>query len=91
MLIAGEGGGDDWVVTGEQLIEIYNDISNQKLAMRRKNTPHGEVLYKPDGYTMAWFMWHLQGDSEAAKAFIGDSPELMNNQYYQDQRMDLGG
>ncbi len=40
---------------------------------------------------MVWFMWHLQGDTEAAKALIGDSPELMNNQYYQDQRMDLGG
>lgn len=89
MLISGEGGGDDWVVKGEQLIEIYNDIHSQKLAMRRKNTSHNEVLYKPDGYTMAWFMWQLQGDAEAAKAFIGDKPEILTNQFYTDQKVDI--
>ena len=57
MLISGEGGGDDWVVTG--------------------------------GYVMAWFMWQLQGDEEAAKAFIGENPEIMNNEMYQDQRSDF--
>lgn len=89
MLISGQGGGDDWVVTGEQLIEIYKDIPTQKLAIRRKNTPHNEVLYKPDGYTMAWFMWQLQGDSQAAKAFTGDKPEILNNKYYTDQKIEL--
>lgn len=89
MLISGEGGGDNWVVKGEQLIEIYNDIHSQKLAMRRKNTSHNEVLYKPDGYTMAWFMWQLQGDAEAAKAFIGDKPEILTNQFYTDQKVDI--
>ncbi len=54
--------------------------------MRRKDTPHGEMLYSSDGYVTAWFMWHLQGDAEAAKAFVGDSPEIMGNELYQDQR-----
>lgn len=36
MLISGEGGGDDWVVTGEQLQDIYDDISSVRLMMRRK-------------------------------------------------------
>lgn len=49
MLISGHGGGDDWVVTGEQLSAIYDDIPSQKIAMRRKDTGHGEVLYKSDG------------------------------------------
>ena len=89
LLIAGEGGGDDWVVTGEQLIDIYNDIHSDKIAMRRKSTVHHEVLYKPDGYTMAWFMWQLQGDSEAGKAFIGNQPEIMTNQFYTDQLIDI--
>ena len=57
--------------------------------LRRKNTVHNEVLYVPDGYIMAWFMWQLQGDTEAARAFMGDSPEIMRNQLYQDQRIDL--
>ena len=89
MLIAGEGGGDDWVVTGEQLQAIYDDIPDNKIMLRRKNTVHNEVLYAPDGYIMAWFMWQLQGDTEAAKAFIGDSPEIMRNALYQDQRIKL--
>ena len=49
MLIAGEGGGDDWVVTGEQLQAIYDDIPDNKIMLRRKNTVHNEVLYAPDG------------------------------------------
>lgn len=89
MLISGEGGGDDWVVTGEQLTEIYKDIPSSKLAMRRKNTPHGEVLYKPDGYTTAWFMWQLQGDTEASKAFIGEQAEVITNKLYTDQQVDI--
>ncbi|MCI8402706.1 MAG: lipase [Lachnospiraceae bacterium] len=88
MLISGEGGGDDWVVTGEGLTTIYDDIPADKVMSRRKNTDHGKTQYSEDGYVMAWFMWQLQGDEEAAKAFIGDNPEIMNNKWYQDQRID---
>lgn len=45
----------------------------------RKGAAHGDMLYSADGYVTAWFMWLLQGDSEAAKVFIGDSPELLSN------------
>lgn len=87
LLIAGEGGGDDWVVTGEQLQAIYDDIKSEKMMARRLDTVHNEVLYTPDGYVTAWFMWQLQGDSEAAMAFIGDEPEIMTNELYQDQQI----
>lgn len=89
MLISGEGGGDDWVVTGEGLTAIYEDISADKVMLRRKHTDHGKTQYSEDGYVMAWFMWQLQSDEEAAKAFIGESPEIMNNKLYQDQRSDF--
>lgn len=89
MLISGEGGGDDWVVTGEQLQAIYDDISSSKLMARRLNTAHHEVLFTANGYMIAWFMWHLQGDEEAAGAFIGDHAEIMNNSLCQDQKQDL--
>lgn len=89
LLISGEGGGDDLVVTGDQLTEIYDDIPNNKVAMRRKNTAHGEVLYKVDGYVTAWFMWQLQGDAEATKAFVGDQPEILTNPFYTDQKIDI--
>lgn len=89
MLISGEGGGDDWVVTGEQLQDIYNDIDSDKLMARRIHTAHNEMLYTCNGYVTAWFMWHLQGDQEAAGAFTGENAEIMNNSLYQDQRRDL--
>lgn len=86
MLISGAGGGDDWVVNGEQLEEIYDDISSDKIMLRRKETPYGEMLYSANGYVTAWFMWQLQGDEYAAKAFIGDTPEMKQNELYQDQK-----
>ncbi len=89
LLISGAGGGDDWVVTGDQLREIYNDIPSKKVMVRRKNTPHGEVLYSEDGYVTAWFLWQLQGNQEAAKAFTGKSPELASNPLYQDYQSTL--
>lgn len=90
LLVSGAGGGDDWVVTGEQLDAIYDDIpGTHKVKMRRENTPHGEVLYSVDGYVTAWLMWHLQGDEEAARAFIGETPEITVNPLYQDQRISL--
>ncbi len=89
LLVSGGGGGDDWVVTLEGLNDIYGDIHAPKVMMRRKNTPHGATQYSEDGYVVAWFMWHLQGDEEAAKAFLGDNPEIMNNDLYENQNMDL--
>lgn len=89
MLVSGEGGGDDWVVTLEGLTDIYDDINSQKVMLRRKNTPHGETQYSEDGYVTAWFLWHLQGDQNAAKAFIGESPEILDNPMYQDAAVDL--
>ena len=73
LLIAGAGGGDDWVVTGEQLESIYVDIPSQKFMARRVETDHGPMLYSAQGYVVAWFMWLLQGDEQAARAFL-DSP-----------------
>ena len=90
ILISGAGGGDDWVVTLEQLKSIYNDISSPKIMFRRKNTVHNEVLYSANGYVVAWFMWQLQNDKDASKAFIGDNPEILKNELYQDQKIDLG-
>lgn len=89
MLISGAGGGDDWVVTGEQLESIYNDIADSKVMVRRNNTAHNEVLYAPDGYVTAWFMWHLQGDQNAARAFVGNDAEILTNSYYQDQEIKI--
>lgn len=89
MLVSGAGGGDDWVVTGDQLKEIYDDIPMNKLMYRIKDTNHGDVLYSADGYVTAWFMWQLQNDEEAKKAFSGENPEIFSNQKYQDLNINM--
>ncbi len=87
--LSGEGGGDDWVITGEQLQSIYDDVGSEKLMARRVDTPHGETLYRANGYVTAWFQWRLQEDLEAAKAFVGDRPEIMTNKLYCDVQSTL--
>ena len=47
------------------------------------------MLSVADGYMTAWFMWLLQGDEEVATAFIGNNAELMQNNLYQDQRVNI--
>ena len=89
MLLSGAGGGDDWAVTGEQLEAIYDDIAGSKIMARRVNTDHGSMLSAADGYVTAWFMWLLKGDAEAAGAFTGDTPEIISNALYQDQKKEL--
>lgn len=58
-----------------------------KVIVRKKNVDHGDSYLQFDGYMTAWFMWQLQGDEEAAKAFIGENPEIANNELYQDQQI----
>ena len=89
LLASGAGGGDDWVVTREGLEAIYDQIPGDKVMMRRKNTEHGRTLTAEDGYIMAWFMWQLQGDEEAARAFAGEDAEIQRNPLYQDIQIDL--
>ena len=78
------------VIPIEAMNAMYEKVSGSKVMLRRIGTDHGGMLYSADGYVTAWFMWQLQDDQEAAEAFIGSNPEIMNNSLYQDQRIDLG-
>ena len=91
LIIAGTKGDFETqaVIPIEKMIEMYNKISSSKVMMRRIDAEHGQMLYSADGYVTAWLMWQLQGDEEASKAFIGDNPEILKNELYQDQKIDL--
>ena len=78
------------VIPLELLNEQYDKITEPKAMARRTGTDHDHMMYSAGGYVMAWFRWQLQNDAEAAKAFTGDDPELLNNPLYQDQRINLG-
>ena len=77
------------VIPLEKMIEMYNKILSSKAMLRKVGVEHGQRLYSADGYVTVWLMWQLQGDKEAAKAFIGDQPELLINKIYQDQQISL--
>lgn len=92
MMISSTGQMDSNISPLDSMKKTYDNISSDvtKVLARRNDCDHGEMLYYADGYVTAWFMWQLQNDNEASKAFIGENPELLNNKLYQDQIINLG-
>lgn len=78
----------DIVIPFEQMEKMYDKITVPKIMARRVDMTHDDMLYKAEGYVTAWFMWQLQGDENAARAFVGENPELLTNTMYQDQKID---
>lgn len=76
------------VISLEKMEDMYDKITTSKVMARKSDQEHGQMLYSADGYVTAWFLWHLQGDEEASRAFIGEAPELFQNMLYQDQKVD---
>lgn len=68
------------------LIENYELITDDVLKIRARavNADHEDMLVRSDGYLTAWMKYHLQGDEEAGKVFLGDSAEILNNANWQD-------
>ena len=68
------------------LVEIYNTMPDElaKLRGRCVGAEHGDMQERTDGYMTAWMLWELQGDEEAARAFVGDDAEILHNEKWQD-------
>ena len=60
-----------------------------KLRARRTGADHAEMLPWPDGYMTAWFMYWLQGDEAAGRAFFGPDAEIVQNPHRQDIEKNL--
>ncbi len=86
MMLAGTEGEfeTELVIPLEQMKNMYEKISTPKIMARRIGMTHDDMMSSAGGYVIAWFRWHLQGDEEAAKAFVGDEAEIMQNECYQD-------
>ena len=80
-------GTDNDVISLEKMKDMYDRMNEFKVMARKSGQGHGQMLYSADGYVTAWFMWHLKGNMEAAKAFVGENPEILNNQLYEDQNI----
>lgn len=77
------------VITPDGVKGLAEAIPAGTVRALRPGMDHGKMLYSADGYVTAWFMWQLQGDQNAAKAFAGESPEILNNAMYQDAAVDF--
>ena len=90
LLLAGDTGGFEtkMVIPFAEMTKLYERIPTSKVMARRRGGDHGGMLYSADGYAVAWFMALLKDDEEAWKAFRGDSPEILSNPLYRDQRID---
>ena len=77
------------VITPDGVTDLSDTIPAGTIRALRPGMDHGKMLYSPDGYVTAWFMWHLQGDQDAAKVFVGERPEILDNTLYQDVAVDL--
>lgn len=89
-MIAGTGDVDEnLIIPLEGLTKMaeHASFSPYVLIARKSGYDHGETAMQTDGYMTAWFMYWLQSDDEAKKAFIGDNPEILNNPLYQDQKI----
>lgn len=86
MMLASMGNFDAAVASMESLQTVYDSIPDEvsKVLARRNAGDHGEMLYYGDGYVTAWFMYWLQDDAEAGKAFFGDNAEIASNGNWQD-------
>ncbi len=60
-----------------------------KLRARRTGADHAEMLPWPDGYMTAWFMYWLQGDEAAGRAFFDPDAEIVHNPLWQDIEKNL--
>lgn len=77
------------VITPEGVESLSGTIPAGTVRALRPGMDHGKMLYSADGYVTAWFMWQLQGDQDAAGAFIGENPEILSNAMYQDAKINL--
>ncbi len=87
LLAAGDGKFDSETISPleemqKDLTEIPSDVP--VVMARLKDTDHGDVLQKADGYVTAWLLYTLNGDTEAEKAFYGKNPEMKQNTLWRD-------
>jgi len=76
------------VIPIDVMNKMYDEITTSKVMARRIGADHGKMLYSTDGYVTAWFMYYLQDDEYAKKAFTTNG-ELSQNTLYQDFRSNI--
>lgn len=73
----------------QSLMEIYDAMPDDVLKVRGRcvGAEHTDMILRTDGYMTAWMLYHLQGDEEAGKAFMGENAEIQYNANWQDVKV----
>lgn len=81
----GEDGGIG-VAPLSSLVENCDAVTATVLKVRARavGADHEDMLVRSDGYLVAWMRFQLYGDEQAASVFMGDAPEIANNENWQD-------
>lgn len=68
------------------LQETYNEMPADisKMISRQKDEDHGQTLTSCTGYRTAWFLYFLQENAEAGRAFAGADAEIFQNPDWMD-------
>ncbi|TNH05045.1 poly(ethylene terephthalate) hydrolase family protein [Testudinibacter sp. TR-2022] len=61
----------------------FNKINGTAVMAQRKGEDHGSMLYVPNGYMAAWFLYTLNNDSQAKQVFVGQNAEISRNSNWQ--------
>lgn len=82
------GANDSFFITSlSELEKNFQKTSWPKIMGRMKNIDHKDVLEYGDSYATAWFLWILQNNNEAKKVFIWENPEILQNSWWQDVKI----
>ena len=75
----------------EKLKKMFDTSkSNNIIIARRNRVNHGEILVRTSGYCTAWFLYTLCDDEMAKSVFFGDSPDIIDNMFWQDFKFRWG-
>ena len=89
LMISGTGATDNGIISPLEtsLKPAFSKIKSDVVMARMKGIEHPDSIMKTHPYMIAWFDYKLNGDKNAAKAFVGKSPELKTNNDFQDYRL----
>ena len=82
------GAGTDDIATPASLRGYYQQAPAGAVLAVRTQAEHSSVQGDGDGfrgYLTAWLRYQLLGDATARGAFVGNPPELVRNEHWQDQ------
>ena len=89
-----EGGPTD--IAYENGMDDFKRISHVPVAMANLPVGHGGTFNEPDGgaaasVAVSWLNWHLRGDAQSAKRFVGDDCGLCKDPQWSLQRKQFPG